>query len=95
MANSEIQIEIESERETAYLLKSETMKAASWRQSNVRKESLSRLPSRSLEFDSAAFEDLSWWVEQDRTQQPVAKVRRGPIRPTKRVLKHRFHLVNY
>lgn len=23
---------------------------------------------RSLEFDPSAFEDLSWWVEQDRTQ---------------------------
>ena len=22
---------------------------------------------RSLEFDAAAFEDLAWWVEQDRT----------------------------
>ena len=23
---------------------------------------------RSLEFDPAAFEDLAWWVEQDRAQ---------------------------
>ena len=23
---------------------------------------------RSLEFDAAAFEDLAWWVEKDRTQ---------------------------
>ncbi len=23
-------------------------------------------PVRSLEFDSAAFEDLAWWVQQDR-----------------------------
>lgn len=23
-------------------------------------------PARSLEFDPAAFEDLAWWVEQDR-----------------------------
>ncbi|MGA2184835.1 MAG: Txe/YoeB family addiction module toxin [Bryobacteraceae bacterium] len=23
---------------------------------------------RSLEFDAAAFEDLAWWVERDRTQ---------------------------
>ena len=23
---------------------------------------------RSLEFDSAGFEDLAWWVEQDRSQ---------------------------
>ena len=23
-------------------------------------------PARSLEFDPAAFEDLAWWIEQDR-----------------------------
>lgn len=23
---------------------------------------------RSLEFDSSAFEDLAWWIEQDRAQ---------------------------
>ena len=23
---------------------------------------------RSLEFDAAAFEDLAWWIEQDRAQ---------------------------
>ena len=23
-------------------------------------------PARTLEFDRAAFEDLAWWVEQDR-----------------------------
>ena len=25
-------------------------------------------PARSLEFDAAAFEDLAWWVEQDRNK---------------------------
>lgn len=25
-------------------------------------------PARSLEFDPAAFEDLAWWVEQDRSK---------------------------
>ena len=25
-------------------------------------------PLRNLEFDAAAFEDLAWWVEQDRAQ---------------------------
>ena len=30
------------------------------------------MPSlRSLEFDVAAFEDLAWWVEQDRTQRDL------------------------
>ena len=24
------------------------------------------MPARSLKFDSAAFEDLAWWVQQDR-----------------------------
>ncbi len=23
---------------------------------------------KSLEFDASAFEDLAWWIEQDRTQ---------------------------
>jgi toxin YoeB len=31
-------------------------------------ESHSRQPLRSLEFDSAAFEDLACWVGRDRTQ---------------------------
>ena len=26
------------------------------------------LPLRNLEFDAAAFEDLAWWVEQNRIQ---------------------------
>lgn len=25
-----------------------------------------KMPVRSLEFDIAAFEDLAWWIEQDR-----------------------------
>lgn len=25
-----------------------------------------KTPSRSLEFDSAGFEDLAWWIENDR-----------------------------
>jgi toxin YoeB len=31
-------------------------------------ESRPRLPLRSSEFDSAAFEDLAWWVKQDLSQ---------------------------
>ena len=74
MASGELQIvsnengerEIESERETAYLLRPDTMRnrllAAKQRQDRVPFE------VRSLEFDSAAFEDLAWWVEQDRAQ---------------------------
>ena len=39
---------------------------------------------RSLEFDSSAFEDLAWWIEQDRTQalriiRLVREVRRDPF----------------
>jgi toxin YoeB len=33
---------------------------------SVRKEFHLRKPVRSLEFDPAAFEDLAWWIEQDR-----------------------------
>ncbi len=32
----------------------------------ARPVSLSRKPLRSLEFDTAAFEDLAFWVERDR-----------------------------
>lgn len=39
-----------------------------WLPRNARTESHSRRPLRSLEFDSAAFEDLAWWVERDRAQ---------------------------
>jgi len=31
-------------------------------------ESHLRKPVRNLEFDAAAFEDLAWWVEQDRNK---------------------------
>ena len=39
---------------------------------------------RSLEFDSAAFEDLAWWIEQDRAQalrivRLVREVQREPF----------------
>lgn len=38
---------------------------------------------RSLEFDSSAFEDLAWWIEQDRAQalrivRLVREVQRDP-----------------
>lgn len=41
-------------------------------------------PSRSLEFDEAAFEDLAWWVEQDRRQalrvlRLIREVQRDPF----------------
>jgi toxin YoeB len=36
---------------------------------------------RSLEFDSSAFEDLAWWIEQDRAQalRVVREVQRDPF----------------
>lgn len=39
---------------------------------------------RALEFDSAAFEDLAWWIEQDRAQalrviRLVRDVQRDPF----------------
>jgi toxin YoeB len=39
---------------------------------------------RSLEFDSSAFEDLAWWIEQDRAQalrivRLVREVQREPL----------------
>ena len=39
---------------------------------------------RSLEFDSSAFEDLAWWIGQDRTQalrivRLVREVQREPF----------------
>jgi antitoxin YefM len=60
--------DIESERETAYLLKPETMKqrllAAGRQQGGLTLEAV----SRNLEFDSSAFEDFAWWIEKDRVQ---------------------------
>jgi len=37
-----------------------------------------------LEFDASAFEDLAWWIEQDRAQamrivRPVREVKREPF----------------
>ena len=45
---------------------------------------LSRLSLRSLEFDTSAFEDLAWWIEQDRAQalrivRFVREVQREPF----------------
>jgi toxin YoeB len=42
-------------------------------------------PVRSLEFDPAAFEDLAWWVEQDRNKalriiNLIKDVQRDPFR---------------
>lgn len=42
---------------------------------------------RSLEFDSAAFEDLAWWVEQDRRValriiQLIKEIQRDPYQGT-------------
>jgi hypothetical protein len=60
--------EIESEKETAYLLKSENMKRrlleAQERQTGIPFEEA----RENLEFDSAAFEDLAWWIQQDRSK---------------------------
>lgn len=41
-------------------------------------------PARSLEFDAAAFEDLAWWVEQDRNKalriiKLIKEVQRDPF----------------
>lgn len=59
--------EIESEKETAYLLKSETMKKRLI-EAKFRKEGTSPLtkPVRSLEFDPVGLEDLAWWIDKDR-----------------------------
>ena len=60
-------VENESERETAYLLSIENMKrflhvAKARRDPQV----IARMPLNALEFDGAAFDDLSWWFEHDR-----------------------------
>jgi toxin YoeB len=41
-------------------------------------------PAKSLEFDQAGFEDLSWWVEQDRKKalriiKLIKEVQRDPF----------------
>jgi hypothetical protein len=61
--------EIASERETAYLLKSKTMKArllaAAERQDGLSLEAV----VEKLEFDPSAFEDLAWWIEQESVRK--------------------------
>ncbi len=44
-------------------------------------------PARSLEFDSAGFEDLSWWIEKDRKKalrivKLIKEVQRTPFKGT-------------
>lgn len=56
---------IESERETAYLLSSEAMRKRLL-EAKERTEGIPLEEVRVLEFDPAAFEDLAWWVQQDR-----------------------------
>jgi hypothetical protein len=63
---SKIWREIESERETAYLLKSESMRKRLLEAKERWKAYLLTTPERSLEFDPAALDDLSWWIQQDR-----------------------------
>lgn len=51
---------------------------------NARMEFLLRLFVKSLEFDPAAFDDLTWWVEQDRKQalkilKLITAVQRDPF----------------
>ena len=36
-------------------------------------------PARSLEFDVAAFEDLSWWIEQDRLVRLISPGQRDQL----------------
>jgi hypothetical protein len=77
--------EIESERETPYLLRSETMKARLWRPNKIRTGFLSRPLLRSPEFDPEAFEDRAWWVEQDRAQalrliRPIRETQLDPLK---------------
>ena len=52
---------------------------------------------RSLEFDIAAFEDLAWWIEQDRSKalrivDLIKDVQRNPFKGTGKPepLKHEF-----
>jgi hypothetical protein len=52
--------EIESERETAYLFKSEAMKDRLLQAAGGGPVCRSRMSLRSLEFDVAAFDDLAW-----------------------------------
>ncbi len=53
-----------TERETTYLLSNPAMKKKDYLQTeNVKMESLWNQPVKNLEFDTDAFEDLSWWIE--------------------------------
>lgn len=54
-------------------------------------------PARSLEFDPAAFEDLAWWIEQDRQKalriiNLIKDVQRDPFKGIGKPepLKHEF-----
>ena len=87
--------EIQSEKETAYLLKSETMKKRLWRPKSARRVFPLTKPVRNLEFDPNGFEDLAWWVEQDREKalriiKLIKEVQRNPFTGTGRPepLKH-------
>ena len=77
---------IESQRETVYLLKSETMKKRLLEAWTEPKASLLRKRVRNLEFDLAAFEDLAWWVQHDE-HRLVYQVTNEKIR----ILACRYH----
>lgn len=74
--------EIESERETAYLLKSEAMRRRSSKRRSASEVSRSKQLSRSLEFDAAAFEDLAWWLDRAqaiRGMRLIRDIQRDPF----------------
>ena len=77
--------EIESEKETAYLLKSETMRRRLLEADSAGRISRWRKHVRKLVFELAALEDLAWWVEQDRRKalrvlELIEEVHRDPFR---------------
>ena len=50
-------------------------------------ESLWNLPVKNLEFDADAFEDLAWWIENDRKKalkiiKLIREVQRNPVEGT-------------
>lgn len=54
-------------------------------------------PAKSLEFDANAFEDLAWWIEQDRSKalriiRLIKEVQRDPFKGIGKPepLKHEF-----
>jgi antitoxin YefM len=55
--------DIASERETAHLLKSETMKRRLLEAKERQQGSRLTKPVKNLEFDAAAFEDLAWVLQ--------------------------------